>query len=259
MRSAPLLTSLSILVFAASTGCGPDAPKGAAANKPAVDKPATDKPATDKPAGAVTEKPADGKVEEIHFDITLDKSGVLARAASVLETSEALSTPTMRAHIAELSHHAEKTPSNEALCKHMIGLMAEKAPDPVECAHALEHQRIHLGPEVFGLVAKCVTDAKTMEVLMRCEDAEKEAERLIHERKTALPMSLEACEKLFVQFEKLAMADAGDQAKVVEEILEEVRADTILACREHGTQAELDCAMAAKDLETIGKCTSSIL
>jgi hypothetical protein len=248
MRNAPLQLCTCIFL-AALIGCGSDAKKVGEADKPAAEKPAT----------SAAEKPAAPAAEEIHFDITIDQSGVLARTASVLETSEALSSPALRDHLAELSHHAEKTPSNEVLCKHMTDLMGDKAPEAHDCAEALEHQRVHLGPEVFGLVAGCVTSAKTLEALMRCEDAEKEAEKLLHERKNGSNLSDAVCLKMFVHFETLAMADAGDQGKVVEEILEEVRADVLLACKEHGTQAEFDCAMAAKDMAALGLCTSTIL
>jgi hypothetical protein len=112
---------------------------------------------------------------------------------------------------------------------------------------------------VFAAVATCVTEAKTEAELLRCEDAEKEAEKLLHEKKHGAGIEAETCTKLFTHFEKLAMADAGDQAKTVEGVLEEVRADVLEACAEQGTRAEVDCALKAKTMQELGACDSSIL
>ncbi len=240
----------SLLVLASVLGCG---------GTPAADtkaKPAEAKPADAKPAEA---KPEAKPVDAIHFDITLDKSGVLARAASTLETSEQISTPALKEHLATVSHHSEKGPSNEALCTHMTALLGADAPPAVDCAHALEHQRVKLGPEVFAAVATCVTDARTKETLLRCEDAEKEAEKLLHEKKHGDGLEEATCLKLFTHFEKLAMEDAGDQSKAVEEVLEEVRGDVLTSCAEQGTRAEVDCALKAKTMAELGACDSTLL
>jgi len=240
----------SLLVLASVLGCG---------GTPAADtkaKPAEAKPADAKPAEA---KPEAKPVDAIHFDITLDKSGVLARAASTLETSEQISTPALKEHLATVSHHSEKGPSNEALCTHMTALLGADAPPAVDCAHALEHQRVNLGPEVFAAVATCVTDARTKETLLRCEDAEKEAEKLLHEKKHGDGLEEATCLKLFTHFEKLAMEDAGDQSKAVEEVLEEVRGDVLTSCAEQGTRAEVDCALKAKTMAELGACDSTLL
>lgn len=244
--TAALLLSLALL-----PACGGDAGKSAPADKKVAE---TAPPADVKAPDA---KAPDAKAAEaVHFDVSQDKSGVLARAASTLETSEAVTNPALKEHLAELSHHAEKGPTNEALCKHMIGLMKEKAPAELDCLHALEHQRVHLGPEVFNAVAACVTAAKTMDALTRCEDAEKEAEKELHAKKHGTGVEPATCTQLFTHFEKLAMADAGDQAKAVEEILEEVRADVLEACAEQGTRAEVDCALKAKTMVELGACDS---
>ena len=256
----------SLLALASFIGCGgtpaADPKAKPAATKPADVKPADVKPAETKPADVkpAETKPADAKsADALHFDITLDKSGVLARAASTLETSEQISTPALKEHLAKVSHHAEKGPSNEVLCTHMDSLLGAEAPPAVDCAHALEHQRVRLGPEVFAAVAKCVTDAKTKETLLRCEDAEKEAEKLLHEKKHGDGLEEATCLKLFTHFEKLAMGDAGDQAKIVEEVLEEVRGDVLTSCAEHGTRAEVECALNAKTMEALGACDSTLL
>ncbi|MBA3545069.1 MAG: hypothetical protein H0T76_01155 [Nannocystis sp.] len=245
-KSALFVVSLSIGALA---GCG----SGTGKSDPAVDKKVVE-------TKVVETKVADAKnPDAIHIDITHDKSGVLARAASTLETSDKITNATLKGHLADLSHHAEKGPSNEVLCAHMTALMADKAPPDFDCIHAIEHQRVHVGPEIFAEVAACVTGAKTFEALMLCEDAEKEAEQALHAKKHGDGLELETCTKLFVHFEKLAMADAGDQSIAVEEILEEVRGDVLEACTEQGTRAEVDCALAAKDMAALGACSSSIL
>lgn len=232
------------------TGCGAGEVAPKAENKVA-EKAEAPKAEAPKPEAA---KPA-----AIHLDISHDKSGVLARAASTLETSEAVTSPELKQHLATLSHHAEKGPTNEALCTHMAGLMGDKAPPQLECVHALEHQRVHIGPEIFAEVAQCVTDARTFDALLACEDAEKEAEKLLHEKKHGAGVEPETCTKMFTHFEKLAMADAGDQATAVEEILEEVRGDILEACAEQGTRAEVECALNAADMAALGACDSELL
>ncbi|MCY1058921.1 hypothetical protein [Nannocystis sp. SCPEA4] len=248
MRTAAILVSLSLAL-----ACGSDAGKAVPEKKVAK---APDAPEAKAPETKAPESKAETKPAPLHLDISHDKSGVLARAASTLETSEAVTNPALKEHLAELSHHAEKGPTNEALCTHMAKLMADKAPPLLDCIHALEHQRVHVGPEIFNEVAQCVTEAKTLDELLRCEDAEKEAEQELHVKKHGTGVEPETCTKLFTHFEKLAMADAGDQAKAVEEILEEVRADILEACAEQGTRAEVDCALNAKDMKALGACSS---
>ncbi|MCY0991251.1 hypothetical protein OV203_29160 [Nannocystis sp. ILAH1] len=251
MRTAAILVSISLAL-----ACGADAGKAAPGGEKKAEAPKA--PDVKAPAAKAPEA-AEGKPAPLHLDISHDKSGVLARAASTLETSEAVTSPALKEHLAELSHHAEKGPSNEALCAHMAKLMADKAPPAIDCIHALEHQRVHVGPEIFAEVAQCVTEAQTLDALLRCEDAEKEAERELHVKKRGSGVEPETCTKLFTHFEKLAMADAGDQAKAVEEILEEVRADILEACAEQGTRAEVDCALSAKDMKELGACQSSLM
>jgi hypothetical protein len=247
MRTLALLVSFTIV---AAAGCGADAGKTA---------PTAAKPTTEAPKAPDAKAAADAKAAPLHLDVTHDKSGVLARAASALETSEAVTSPDLKGHLAELSHHAEKGPTDEALCAHMTRLMADKAPSTADCLHALEHQRIHVGPEVFAEVAECVTKATTYDELIRCEDAEAEAEKELHAKKHGDGVEPAKCTELFTHFEKLAMADAGDQAEKVKEILEEVRADILEACDEQGTRAEVQCALDAKDMAALGACQSQIL
>jgi hypothetical protein len=254
MRTIPAI--LVSLCLACLPACGGEAVKAVPEQK-AADAKAADAKVTDTKAADA--KVADAKAEPVHFDITQDKSGVLARAASTLETSEAVTNPALKEHLAGLSHHAEKGPTNEALCKHMKGLMGEAAPSDLDCIHALEHQRVHLGPEVFDAVAACVTGSKTLDALQRCEDAEKEAEKELHAKKHGTGVEPATCTELFAHFEKLAMADAGDQGKAVEEILEEVRGDVLEACAEQGTRAEVDCALKAKTMQELGACESALL
>ncbi|PCC73892.1 hypothetical protein SAMN02745121_06188 [Nannocystis exedens] len=253
MRTAAILVSISLAL-----ACGADAGKAAPGGEKKAEAPKA--PEVKAPEVKAPEtKTADAEPAALHLDVSHDKSGVLARAASTLETSEAVTSPALKEHLAELSHHAEKGPTNEALCAHMAKLLADKAPPKVDCIHALEHQRVHVGPEIFAEVAQCVTEAQTLEALLRCEDAEKEAERELHVKKRGSGIEAETCTKLFTHFEKLAMADAGDQAKAVEEILEEVRGDILEACAEQGTRAEVECALNAKDMKELGACQSSLM
>jgi hypothetical protein len=260
VRTTTISVSLAMVMLAAS--CGKDAKKD---DKPAdapkvaeAGKPEAKAEAKADGSDAFDDVDDDDYEDALHFDVAVDRSGVLARAASVLETTEAIDADApIRGHLAELSHHAERGPSNEALCKHIATLKSDL--DIEACARDVEHHRVRLGPEVFAEDAACIMKAKTGEDLERCEAAEKEAEKLLHTNKHGEGLDEDTCEKLFVHFEKLAMADAGEHAKLVEEVLEEVRADIIEACLDHGTKAEVECAMKAEDMETLGGCESSLL
>jgi hypothetical protein len=251
---ASILVGLGALIVCVSAGCGSDAKKNDAKATKAEPTKSEDEKAEK------TKDPAPTPDEALHFDITKDQSGVLARAASTLETTELLDEDLpLREHLAELSHHAERQPSNELLCRKMISLKGEKALTLDVCARLIEHQRVRLGPEVFAEMAACVTHSKTAADIARCEEAEQEAERLLRENKHGDGIDRETCEKLFIHFEALAMADAGEHGKLVEEVLEEVRDDIIEACLDHGTKDEIECAMKATDMETLGKCESSLM
>ena len=196
-----------------------------------------------------TAKPA-----EKHFDLSHDKSGVLARSAAALEGVEGIDNEDLR----ELSHHAEKLPSFEKVCTH-IGSIRGEGFDQAKCVTEYEHHVVHIGPELYGEVAECELAAKTVEELDVCDAAEKEAEELLHQKPHGEGLDDKTCNDFFVQFETLAMADAGDQAEAVKEILEEVKPDMLEACADQGTKAEIDCAMKAKTLHEMRECASQLL
>ncbi|MFO7564325.1 MAG: hypothetical protein R6X02_16885 [Enhygromyxa sp.] len=252
MRRIFVILSLGLLSFGSVTACGSDAKQADKSDKSAAKKDA-EEPATKQPEDA---KPA--APEDVHFDIKKDKSGVLARTASTLETSDRVSPDNpVRGHLAELSHHAEAGPSNEALCTHVVELRSTENHET--CANTIEHERVLLGPEVFAQVSDCIMAAKTLEQLAACEAAEKQAEITLHENAHGDGLSEEVCTALFEHFEKLAMDDAGDQAEIVKEILEEVRGDVVTACVDQGMQKEVDCAMKAKTMEELGACDSGLM
>ncbi len=202
-------------------------------------------------------KAADTKAEakEIEFDITMDESGELARMSSVLETSELISKDDpLRSHLAEVSHHAEAGESNEQLCKRMADILGDKAGAPEECALVIEHERMVLGPDIFKQMEQCIKDSKTEDDLHACEEAEKKAEKMLHEQKHGDGLTAEECEKLFNHFEKLSMADAGDEAEAAKKLLEDNKAEALASCQDQGTKKELECALKAKSMEEVGKC-----
>jgi hypothetical protein len=243
---------LGMALLGGLTACGGAKDKADAGKADAGDK--LEQAPTDSGKAPEAESPT---VDEVHFDISKDKSGILARTASTLETTDRLTTDSpVRSHLAELSHHAEAGPSNEKLCAHIAEIRGDEAGPAEACAIILEHERMLLGPEVFSQMADCITAATSDAALAACEAAEKEAERLLHVNKHGDDLSEEVCTNLFEHFEKLAMDDAGEHAEIVKDILEEVRADMLVACQDHGTQAEVDCAMAATTLEALGACTT---
>jgi len=205
------------------------------------------KPGDTKEAGKPAEKP---KAEK-HFDISHDHSGVLARTAAVLETEEGIDVEAFQ----ELSHHAEKMPKVEDVCRHVVKV--RKASDDItKCVKETEHHIVVLGPDLYAEVAECIMEAKTPEALDICEAAEKEIEVFLHEKPHGDKLGKEVCDKLFDHFEKLAMEGAGTEAEHVKTVLEEVRADIVVACMEQGLQSEVDCAMKATKADEIKDCSS---
>lgn len=248
MRRILVIPTLALFSIAGVTACG----------SAAKDTDKSEKSPTKKEPEPTTKQPEQPAVAEVHFDIEKDKSGVLARTASTLETSDQVGTDNpVRGHLADLSHHAEAGASNEALCTHMIGLRSSDVPEA--CAKSIEHQRVRLGPELFAQVSACILAAKTEAELAACEAAEKEIEVKLHEAKHGDGLSEELCTQMFDHFEKLAMDDAGEQAEIVKEILEEVRADVVVACVDQGMQKEIDCALKATTMAELGACDSSLL
>ncbi len=246
---APVTRSFLSSVIAATllVACGGDKPanKEDPAKKSETAK-ADDKKADDKKAEKPAEKPA-----EKHFDISHDKSGVLARSAAVLETEEGIDLEALH----ELSHHAEKMPKVEDVCRHMAKVRGA-SDDITKCVKETEHHIVVLGPDLYAEVAECFLEAKTPAELDVCEAAEKEIEVFLHEKPHGDNLGKEVCDKLFDHFEKLAMEDAGEEAEHVKEVLEEVRADIVVACMEQGLKSEVECAMAAKAMGDIKKCSS---
>ncbi len=197
---------------------------------------------------------ADAKSAEKHFDVTVDKSGILARSAAALDVEESVDTSEA---LHDLSHHAEKLPSAQKLCKKLKELGTVE--DEKKCATQAEHKIVIIGPEVYAQWAECVMESKTADDVNACDIAEAEAEKLLHEKAHGDGLSKEDCGTLFDTFEKLAMADAGDQAEAVKEVLEEVKEDVITSCMDQGTKAELDCAKKSKTLQELDECAAAHL
>ncbi len=197
---------------------------------------------------------APAKPGELHLDVSHDKSGILARSAAALETVDAIDTK----DLADLSHHAEKLPSVDKVCAH-IAEVRKTGDDTTACKKDLEHHVVQLGPELYGEIAACFMAAATPEAIAVCEAAEKEAEQILHDKPHGDGLDKAACDKFFTHFEALAMEDAGDQAELVKEILEDVREDVVTACVEQGTKAELECSNQAKTLHDLKECASKLL
>lgn len=227
------------------------------AKKSAGDVKAGDAKAGDAKAGdakAGDAKAGDAKAAEKHFKIEDDKSGILARSAAVLETDEAIDGEDLR----ELSHHAEKLASVEDVCRHVAKIRGT-GDDIKACVKASEHHIVKIGPEIYAQLAQCIMDSKTTADLDACDAAEKEAETLLHEKAHGDGLDEATCDGFFTHFEKLAMDDAGDQADLVKEILEEVRADVVSTCVDQGIKAEVDCAMKSKTMHEVKECASKLL
>jgi hypothetical protein len=247
----PLCFALLCLLLACDGGKDSKSSDAKAADAKAADAKAADvkapdaaKPAADPTLAATTKQ----------FDVTLDKSGALARTAAVIEASKAHDDENLRS----LSHHAESLPGLEELCKHEIEVGKSDVALP-SCIKAMEHLIVQIGPEIYAQYATCIMEAKNADEIAVCDAAEQEAERILHVRPHGDGLAADVCEQLFTQFEKLSVADAGDHAELVREVLEEVKADVVTTCQEQGTKAEVDCAMAATSMAELNTCASKLL
>lgn len=242
LRSCSVLALSLSFLLGCDSGAKDDNKKDAAAKQPEATK------------QAETVEPEPATPEAKHFDIEQDKSGILARTAGVLETAGVHDE-----NLAELSHHAEKLPSDEEVCKHIAEVRKDASPDLAACVKEAEHHVVKLGPELYALAVSCLMDATTPAELDVCVEAEREAELLLHEKPHGEGLDEATCDALFTQFETLAMADAGENAELVKEVLEETRADVVATCIDQGTKAEAECAMSSKTLAELKDCASKML
>ena len=252
LRSIPLaLVSLALITGACDKG---DAKKDATAKKADDAQKGDDaKKADAADSKEDAEKAEPAKPEAKHFDVSADKSGVLARSAAALEANKDVAALGNES-LAEMSHHAEKLPSANDVCKHIKEVRHEG--DEAACVKEMEHHIVLLGPELYALAADCLMSAQTSEEIDVCVEAEKEAELLLHEKPHGEGLAQEQCDAFFVHFEKLAMDDAGpDHAEVVKEILEEVKGDIVTSCVDQGNKAEVECAMKATTLADAKGCS----
>lgn len=256
MRNVSALRLSLLLCVGLSFACESEPAKKAddkkADDKKAGDKKAGDKKAGDKKADDKADAKAGDKKAEKHFDVSGDKSGVLARSAAALDVDDGVDTSEA---LHDLSHHAEKLPSVQKLCAKMKELGSVE--DEKACASQSEHKVVLIGPEVYAEWAKCVMDSESKDDVTVCDEAEAEAERLLHDKPHGDGLSKEDCTMLFETFERLAMDDAGAHAEHVKEVLEEVRDDVVSSCMDQGTKDELECAKTSKTLQELDKCASA--
>ena len=129
--------------------------------------------------------------------------------------------------------------------------------DEKTCVTQSEHHVVLSGPEIYAQWADCVMGSSTADEVKACDEAEAEAEKLLHEQPHGEGLSKDECAQLFDAFEKLAMDDAGDQAELVKGVLEEVKDDVISSCMDQGTKAELECSKTSKTLQELNTCAST--
>lgn len=244
------LCSVALVTLSLALGACDKNDEKAADSKAADAKASDKKDADDEPA-----EPAEpAKPEAKHFDVSGDKSGVLARSAAALEATKA-GAAIANDDLAEISHHAEKLPSADEVCAHINEVKHEGDQDA--CVKDMEHHIVKLGPELYALAAGCLMEAKTPAEIDVCVEAEKEAELLLHDKPHGDGVERDKCDAFFAHFEQLAMDDAGpDNAEVVKEILEEVKVDILASCVDQGTQKEIECAMAAEELSAMKACST---
>lgn len=121
-------------------------------------------------------------------------------------------------------------------------------------ASEAEHHIVLAGPELYGEWAACVMGSTDSTGVKVCDATEDDAETLLHERPHGEGISKEDCTTLF---EKLSMADAGEHAEHVKEVLEEVRDDVVSSCVDQGTKGELECVTKSGTLKELDECASA--
>jgi len=221
--------------------CGGDPP----AKEPAKEGP--------KPADAAKEPAVDAPEPVVEFDITRDKSGALARAAAALEAIEGFDNEALR----ELSHHAEEMPSFQRVCKHVVSLRA--TPDNFEaCVKEMEHHMAVIGPDLYADYAACLLGARGVGTLDACDAAELAIEIRLHEKPSGDRLSKETCEAFFAHFRALTSAEAGEQAQLVADVLDEIRDDVLTSCAEQGRTSEIECAMKATSVQDLRGCSGLV-
>ena len=190
---------------------------------------------------------------EKHFDVSADKSGVLARAAAVLE-ADGIDNEDLR----ELSHHAEKLPSAAVVCQHVVEV--RKSTGGIkDCVEETEHHIAELGPEIWAEASQCFLAATTTDELDACAAAEKEAEKLLHDKPHGDGLDKASCEGFFEKFKQLAVEAQKDDGDHVAQVLDVVRDNVIRTCMEQGTQVELDCADSSKTLHELEECAKDLM
>lgn len=213
------------------------------------DKGQTEPPADATAEDADTEPTAEPAVDEVHFDISKDKSGALARAAAALE-AEGIDNEDLRV----MSHHTENLPSAAVVCQHMAEVQG--ATGGIQgCIEDIEHHVVELGPELWADAAACFLAASTPAHLDVCVAAEKEAEKLLLDEPHGEGLDKAACEGLFEKFKTLTLAETKDDEAHVTQVLGWVQENVVRTCMAHGTQAELDCSNKAKTLHELEECS----
>lgn len=233
------LASLALCSLLAA--CGGDAPAKDAAKEAA------------KEPSKEASKAAPEPVPVVEFDITRDKSGALARTAAALEAVEGFDNEALR----ELSHQAQELPSFQKVCKHVVTMRA--TPDNLEaCVKEMEHHMAVIGPELYADYAACLLGARGVGGLDACDAAEKAIEIRLHEKPHGDGVAKEACEAFFAHFRALTIAESGEQAPLVTDVLDEIRDDVLRSCAEQGLKAEIECAMKAASVQDLRGCSGLV-
>ena len=200
--------------------------------------------------------------------LAVDKAkndGALAHAATAVAHSDI--DDKGKEAMLKVSHEESVDPTDEALCKHVLEIMFDELGADLddatkkeleeelmeECPEEVAKERVKLGPTVFQEAADCFMKAKTIDELDACDAAEEEAEEKLHEAPTGDGLSKETCTEFYDHFSKLALDELGE-LEGMKETLEEIKDDLVTACMDHGTKAEIECAMKAKTVDELEEC-----
>ena len=206
-----------------------------------------------------------------HFHVENDNSGAIGHEATALAHTDAVHSDKLHKEMIKLAHETDDGPTDEAICLHVYEevLLAEWGKDVddkeaakkkflTDCPHELERERVKLGPVVFAEMSTCVMEATDIHGLEFCDMAEAEAEEELHAKPHGDGLDRKTCVAFHEHFAELALGempeDDPEGKKLLEEILADVKEDSVEACMDHGTKAEVACAMKAKDTIELEAC-----
>jgi hypothetical protein len=218
-------------------------------------------------AGVDTPADTSGATDRPRYDTSVDAGGLIGHLASGLAHNEDLGSAETTKTLGKLAGIPEDSPTDATLCKHVwTEIVAEAYPSLAadaetkfihDCRLEVEKERVKLGVEIFAQHAACVLAAKDLAALDLCDAAEQEAEDFLHANPHGDRPEHKLCVAAVDHIFFLIGRDIGtdvDTLELLQENIDAIKADAVLACRDEATSAELSCVLKAPDLAGLESC-----